>query len=89
MVERTEIEQQVRNLLEEILSNTTNALDISTEGGLRAAGVPSASLVALLVQMEEAFGFEWDDYTPPEVFRSISTLAAFVSSHEQPIKEPR
>ena len=45
---------------------------------LREAGVSSTSLVSLLVAMEDAFGFEWQDDVRPEALRSISSLAQHV-----------
>lgn len=87
MDERSAIEGRIHGLLIDILRNTASDLDIPAERGLREAGVSSASLIALLVQMEEEFDFEWDDDTPPEVFRSISTLSEFVHCHAQSLKE--
>ncbi|MGW8380590.1 hypothetical protein [Streptomyces sp. ODS28] len=51
---------------------------IPDSASLREAGVPSTALVSLLVAMEDAFGFEWDDEVQPEVLRSLDSLAGHV-----------
>jgi acyl carrier protein len=43
----------------------------------------STALVGLLVAMEDAFGFEWDDDVRPEALRSIESLANHVVSLRQ------
>jgi acyl carrier protein len=53
---------------------------MSETGSLREQGLSSAALVSLLVAMEDAFGFEWDDGVQPEVLRSISSLADHVAA---------
>lgn len=40
----------------------------------------STALVSLLVAMEDAFGFEWDEDVRPEALRSIASLADHVVS---------
>ena len=71
--------QRIRELLVDLRGEqfTTKVTD---EASLREAGLSSNALVSLLVAMEDAFGFEWDDDVQPEVLRSIDSLAAHVAS---------
>lgn len=81
MSEQNPIQRTIGELLGDVLSNTGDAFAIDAHSGLRAAGVSSAAIIALLVGIEREFHFEWDDDTPAEVFHSISTLAAYVAEH--------
>ncbi|MFD4764359.1 phosphopantetheine-binding protein [Streptomyces sp. NPDC058439] len=76
----SEEKQRIRALLVDLLGGdqfTTRVLD---DVSLREAGLSSNALVSLLVAMEDAFGFEWDDDVQPEVLRSIDSLAADVAT---------
>jgi acyl carrier protein len=73
-----EVRGRVRELLTGILSGDRLLRDTPDDVSLRAAGVSSTALVSLLVAMEDAFGFEWEDDVRPEVLRSIDSLAGHV-----------
>ncbi|MGW7595853.1 hypothetical protein [Streptomyces asiaticus] len=73
-----EVRQQIRELLVGVCGGPSFVSAVHDGASLREAGVPSTALVALLVAMEDAFGFEWDDDVRPEVLRSIDSLAGHV-----------
>lgn len=73
-----EIRQRIRGLLVDLFGSERFASGVSDSVSLREAGLPSTGLVSLLVAMEDAFGFEWDDDVEPEVLRSIGSLARHV-----------
>ncbi|APY84465.1 hypothetical protein DCW30_04385 [Streptomyces alfalfae] len=73
-----EVRQRIRELLVEVFGGPSFVGKVPDAVSLREAGVPSTALVALLVAMEDAFGFEWDDDVRPEVLRSIDSLAGHV-----------
>lgn len=73
-----EVRQQIRRLLVDLFGGPSFAGEVPDTASLREAGVPSTALVALLVAMEDAFGFQWDDDVRPEVLRSIDSLASHV-----------
>lgn len=73
-----EVRQRIRALLVELLGNDRLAGTVSDGESLRVAGLSSSALVSLLVAMEDAFGFEWQDDVEPEVLRSIDSLAGHV-----------
>lgn len=75
-----EVRQRIRALLVDVYGNDRLVSAVSDSGSLRQAGVSSTALVSLLVAMEEAFEFEWDEDVRPEVFRSIESLADHVLS---------
>ncbi|MFF2012663.1 hypothetical protein ACFVWY_26805 [Streptomyces sp. NPDC058195] len=73
-----EARERIRELLADVFGGWTFVKSVPEAVSLREAGVPSTALVALLVAMEDAFGFEWDDDVRPEVLRSIDSLAGHV-----------
>ncbi|MEV8528863.1 MULTISPECIES: hypothetical protein [unclassified Streptomyces] len=73
-----EVRQRIRELLVDVFGGPSFVSGVQDAVSLREAGVPSTALVALLVAMEDAFGFEWDDDVQPEVLRSIDSLAGHV-----------
>ncbi|WP_034090855.1 hypothetical protein [Streptacidiphilus albus] len=73
-----EVRQQIREVLVGVFGGPSFVSQLQDAGSLREAGVPSTALVALLVAMEDAFGFQWDDDVRPEVLRSIDSLAGHV-----------
>ncbi|MBQ1047295.1 hypothetical protein KBX50_02200 [Micromonospora sp. C51] len=73
-----EARQRIRELLIGMHGPDSFVRTVSDEVSLRQQGLSSAALVSLLVAMEDAFGFEWDDDIQPEVLRSISSLADHV-----------
>ncbi|MEV0125740.1 hypothetical protein AB0I16_30045 [Streptomyces sp. NPDC050703] len=73
-----EVRQRIRELLVDVFGGPSFVGGVPDTVSLREAGVPSTALVALLVAMEDAFGFEWDDDVRPEVLRSIDSLAGHV-----------
>ncbi|MGW1893554.1 phosphopantetheine-binding protein [Streptomyces sp. NPDC002004] len=75
-----EVRQRIRELLADLYSGDRFVGGKSDSMSLREAGVSSTALVSLLVAMEDAFGFEWDDDVQPEVLRSIDSLADYVVS---------
>ncbi|MFI6763440.1 phosphopantetheine-binding protein [Micromonospora sp. NPDC050417] len=75
-----EARQRIRGLLVERHGPDSFVRTLSETGSLREQGLSSAALVSLLVAMEDAFGFEWDDDVQPEVLRSISSLADHVTA---------
>ncbi|MFI6403210.1 hypothetical protein [Streptomyces sp. NPDC050548] len=72
-----EVRHRIRTLLVD-LGGARFAGEVPDTVSLREAGLPSTALVGLLVAMEDAFGFEWDDDVSPEVLRSIDSLAGHV-----------
>jgi acyl carrier protein len=76
----SEAKQRIRGLLIDLLGGDQFTTRVSDTASLREAGLSSNALVSLLVAMEDAFGFEWDDDVQPEVLRSIDSLAAYVAS---------
>jgi acyl carrier protein len=79
VAERTaQVRGRIRELLVDLFNGDRFVRGIADDVSLREAGVPSTSLVSLLVAMEDAFGFEWDDDVQPEVLRSIDSLAGHV-----------
>lgn len=73
-----EARQRIRGLLADLFGTDRFASGVPDDVSLREAGVSSTALVSLLVAMEDAFGFEWDDDVQPEVLRSIDSLAGYV-----------
>ncbi|MER5546370.1 hypothetical protein ABT072_28895 [Streptomyces sp. NPDC002589] len=73
-----EVRQQIRELLVDVFGGPSFVSAVPDTASLREAGVPSTALVALLIAMEDAFGFEWDDDIRPEALRSIDSLAGHV-----------
>lgn len=75
-----EIRERIRALIVELYGNDSFSRSVSDTVSLRKAGMSSNALVGLLVAMEDAFGFEWDDDVQPEALRSIESLADHVAS---------
>lgn len=73
-----EIRRRIHELLVELFGRDRFPGGIDDSASLREAGLPSTGLVSLLVAMEDAFGFEWDDEVEPEVLRSVDSLAGHV-----------
>ncbi|MEU0007618.1 hypothetical protein ABZ079_25885 [Streptomyces sp. NPDC006314] len=73
-----EVRQRIRGLLVDLFGSDRFVNGVPDGVSLREAGVSSTALVSLLVAMEDAFGFEWDDEVQPEVLRSIDSLAGHV-----------
>ena len=73
-----EVRLRIRELLVGLFSDAQFISTVPDSVSLRKAGVASNALVSLLVEMEDAFGFEWDDDVRPEVLRSIDSLADHV-----------
>lgn len=73
-----QVRQRIRELLVDLFTDAEFISDVPDSESLRGAGVSSNALVSLLVAMEEAFGFEWDDDVRPEALRSIDSLADHV-----------
>jgi acyl carrier protein len=78
--EAPEVRQRIRALLVDLYGNDRLVSAVSDTVSLRQAGVSSTALVSLLVAMEDAFGFEWDEDVRPEALRSIESLADHVLS---------
>ncbi|MFF1781852.1 phosphopantetheine-binding protein [Streptomyces virginiae] len=74
-----DVRRRIRGLLVELSGSDRFVDAIPDDVSLREAGVSSTALVNLLVAMEDAFGFEWDDDVRPEVLRSIGSLADHVA----------
>ncbi|MFJ2743732.1 phosphopantetheine-binding protein [Streptomyces sp. NPDC087440] len=74
------IARRIRALLAELFGQDRFISSFPGDLSLREAGVSSTGLVSLLVAMEDAFGFEWDDDLQPEVLRSIDSLAGHVAA---------
>jgi acyl carrier protein len=72
------VRQSIRALLRDQHGGERFVDALSDGESLRQAGMSSNALVALLVAMEDEFGFEWDDDVHPEVLRSIESLADHV-----------
>lgn len=72
--------QRIRALLVDLYGDDRFISTVPDGASLRAAGVSSNALVSLLVAMEDAFGFEWDDDVRPEALRSIESLAIHVAA---------
>jgi acyl carrier protein len=75
-----DVRQRIRALLVELFGSDSFVTRVSDTVSLREAGVSSTALVSLLVAMEDAFGFEWEDDVQPEALRSIGSLADHVVS---------
>jgi acyl carrier protein len=73
-----EVRARIRELLLGLFTDAGFLRTVDDSASLRQAGVSSNALVSLLVAMEDAFGFEWDDDVRPEVLRSIDSLAGHV-----------
>ncbi|MFG3252551.1 hypothetical protein [Streptomyces sp. NPDC048172] len=73
-----EVRQRIRDLLLEQHGGDRFVSKVSDTESLRKAGMSSNALVSLLVAMEDAFGFEWDDDVDPGALRSIESLADHV-----------
>lgn len=73
-----EARQRIRTLLVEMYGDDSFVVNLSDTVSLREGGMSSTALVSLLVAMEDAFGFEWDDDIQPEALRSIGSLADYV-----------
>ena len=69
---------RIRALLVDLYGSDGFISTVADSVSLRQAGVSSNALVSLLVAMEDAFGFEWDDDVRPEALRSIESLAEHV-----------
>lgn len=69
---------RIRALLVDLYGSDGFIGTVADSVSLRQAGVSSNALVSLLVAMEDAFGFEWDDDVRPEALRSIESLAEHV-----------
>jgi acyl carrier protein len=78
--EAHETRQRIRTLLVSLYGDDQFIRTVPDAVSLRKAGVSSTALVSLLVAMEDAFGFEWDDDVRPEALRSIESLADHVVS---------
>jgi acyl carrier protein len=76
--QRQAVQARIRELLVGLFSDAEFLSTVDDSASLRQAGVSSNALVSLLVAMEDAFGFEWDDDVRPEVLRSIDSLAGHV-----------
>jgi acyl carrier protein len=76
----SDIRQRIRALLAELHGGDQFASSLADAASLRQAGMSSNALVALLVAMEDEFGFEWDDDVRPEALRSIESLTGHVVS---------
>ena len=74
----TQVRLRIRELLVDLFTDATFLRDVPDSASLRQAGVSSNALVSLLVAMEDAFDFQWDDDVQPEVLRSIDSLADHV-----------
>ena len=72
------VRERIRALLVDMHGADSFVSAVPDAVSLREAGVSSTSLVSLLVAMEDAFGFEWQDDVRPEALRSISSLAQHV-----------
>ncbi|MFC8717287.1 phosphopantetheine-binding protein [Kitasatospora sp. NPDC057198] len=75
-----EVRQRIRGLLVDLFGSDHFAGSVPDTVSLRQAGLSSTALVSLLVAMEDAFGFEWDEDVRPESLRSIESLADHVVS---------
>jgi acyl carrier protein len=75
-----EARQRIRALLVDLYGDDRFISNVPDGVSLREAGVSSNALVSLLVAMEDAFGFEWDDDVRPEALRSIESLADHVAA---------
>ena len=73
-----EVRRRIRALLVDLYGGDRLVDAVSDTVSLRKAGVSSSALVGLLVAMEDAFGFDWDDDVRPEALRSIESLAGHV-----------
>jgi acyl carrier protein len=78
--EALEVRRRIRALLSDLYGDDGFAGAVSDGESLRQAGMSSTALVGLLVAMEDAFRFEWDDDVRPEALRSIESLADHVVS---------
>ena len=76
--DKLEVRQRIRGLLVELYGSDGFVKTVPDSTSLREAGVSSNALVSLLVAMEGAFGFEWDNDVRPEALRSIESLADHV-----------
>ncbi|MET7467452.1 hypothetical protein ACFYON_05820 [Micromonospora sp. NPDC005686] len=74
----TQVRLRIRELLVGLFTDAAFLSGLPDSGSLRQAGVSSNALVSLLVAMEDAFGFQWDDDVRPEALRSIDSLADHV-----------
>ncbi|WP_162793756.1 phosphopantetheine-binding protein [Streptomyces paludis] len=74
------VRRRIRGLLIDLFGNDRLVGNVSDAESLRQAGISSTALVSLLVAMEDAFGFEWDEDVRPEALRSIESLADHVVS---------
>ncbi|GAA4083496.1 phosphopantetheine-binding protein [Nonomuraea soli] len=77
------VRKRIRGLLAQLYGGDSFVETVSDGISLRQAGVSSHALVALLVAMEDEFGFEWDDDVRPEALRSIESLAGHVLSLQE------
>ncbi|MFD9460122.1 hypothetical protein [Streptomyces sp. NPDC060027] len=73
-----EVRLRIRELLLGLFTDAGFLSGVPDSASLRQAGVSSNALVSLLVAMEDAFGFEWDDDVRPEALRSVESLADHV-----------
>lgn len=78
--EALEVRQRIRALVADLYGNGRFVDTMPDDASLRQAGMSSTALVSLLVAMEDAFGFEWDEDVRPEALRSIESLANHVLS---------
>jgi acyl carrier protein len=79
VAEATATERELIGMLREVL-DAPDDFDIEPAKGLRQAGIPSLSLIAFIVAIEQRYQFQWDDDVPPETMRSVSTLARYVDN---------
>lgn len=49
-------------------------------GSIRRLGVDSSAMLAFMVAVEDAFGFEWDDDLAPETLGSFEALAGYLDA---------
>ncbi|MCK9893437.1 hypothetical protein [Frankia sp. AgB32] len=73
-----EVRLRIRELLFDLFTDAEFLSAVPDSASLRQSGVSSNALVSLLVAMEDAFGFQWDDDVRPEVLRSVDSLAGHV-----------
>lgn len=49
-------------------------------GSIRKLGIDSKTMLAFMVAVEDAFGFEWDDDIDPDTLASFADLAAYLDA---------
>jgi acyl carrier protein len=73
-----DVRRRIRDLLKDLFGGDRFVSGLADSESLRKAGVPSTTLVSLLVAMEDEFGFEWTDDVDPAALRSIDSLTGHV-----------